>query len=271
MARTLTVDRLGVHYAGGLDPAIVRLSFELAGGASLAIIGPAGAGKSTLLHSIAGVLFAQEHATLEGRVRIGSDEPHSGRTMTAFPAVAMLPQEPRHLISGFVQTVEDELDLTLQQARIPAEQWDDRKRSILSQLPIAHLLARQPSTLSGGEIQIVAFAIAAVASPDILLLDEPVTSLDQGRQDDLTRFLRRRPHTMSVIVADMVLHPAVLACERILVLEHGAVVFSDTREAFWERLPEFQDLVTLGAWLELWHKRRTISQSSFHSLLERLC
>ncbi len=271
MARTLTVDRLGVHYAGGLSPALVRLSFELEEGASLAVLGPAGAGKTTLLHAVAGVLSGQEHASLEGSIQVRTQQILAPGTLTAFPAVSMLPQDPRHIISGFVATVEEELDLSLRQALVPAEEWSAHKASIVSQIPIVHLLQRHPSTLSGGEIQTVALAIAAVAAPKVLLLDEPVTSLDQGRQEDLTRFLLRRPRTLTVIVADMVLHPAVLACDRILVLEHGSVVFSGTREAFWTRLPEFQDLVTLGTWLELWHTRGTVSQSAFRLLLEGLC
>lgn len=271
MDRALSVDRLSVHYSGGRSPALLRLSFELPEGASLAVLGPAGGGKTTLLQAIAGLLHAQDHAVVEGTVRIGNAEPHSQATMTAFPVVSMLPQDPRHIISGFVPTVEEELQITLHQARIPSGNTAAHIRSIVERLPIAHLLGRSPATLSGGEMQTVSLAIAAVADPCILCLDEPATALDQGRVDDLTRFVLRRPRGMAILLADTTLHAPALACERVIVLDRGSAVFAGSREVFWQRLPEFQDLVTLGAWLDLWHRRGSLDARTFENVLERAC
>lgn len=271
MDRSLTVDRLSVHYAGARSPALLRLSFDLNAGDALAVLGPAGGGKTTLLHAIAGLLHAQDHTIIEGTVRVGSAEPHSSATLTAFPAVSMLPQDPRHNISGFVPTVEEELHLTLRQARVPPEHWEALIRSIVERLPIGHLLSRSPATLSGGEMQTAALAISAVAGPDILCLDEPASALDQGRVDDLTRFILHRPDGMSVLLADSTLHAPALACERVIVLDHGSAIFAGDRETFWQRLPEFQDLVTLGSWLDVWHRKSVLDLQTFRSLLERAC
>jgi energy-coupling factor transporter ATP-binding protein EcfA2 len=271
MDRALTVDRLSAHYAGARSPALLRLSFDLAKGDSLAILGPAGAGKTTLLHAIAGLLHAQEGAVVEGNIRVGNADPYAATTLTAFPAVSMLPQDPRHTISGFVPTVQEELQITLRQARIPMEQWEMHLHAIMDRLPIAPLLTRAPGTLSGGEMQTVALAIAAVSVPAILCLDEPATALDQGRVDDLTRFILRRPPEMAIIVADATLHAPVLACKRTIVLDHGSMVFAGSREDFWQRLPEFQDLVALGAWLDLWHVRSSFDAPTFQNVLERAC
>jgi energy-coupling factor transporter ATP-binding protein EcfA2 len=271
MDRVLATDRLSVHYLGARSPALLRLSFQLPEGRSMAVLGPSGAGKTTLLQALAGLLYAQEHSSVEGRITLNDVEAYSPALTTAFPTVAMLPQEPRHIISGFVPTVEQELEITLRQARIPPQEWEAYKLSILGQLPISHLLQRSPGTLSGGEIQTVALAIAAIATPTVLLLDEPTTALDQGRMDDLTRFVLRRQPRMSVVLADTTLHGTVLACEHVLVLDRGTAVFWGSREEFWERLPEFQDLVTLGAWLDLWHQRRSIDAGTFRALLEGLC
>lgn len=271
MDRALTVDRLSVHYAGARSPALLRLSFELAEGAALAVLGPAGGGKTTLLHAVAGLLHAQDHAVVEGTVRVGNAEPHSPSTMTAFPAVSMLPQDPRHIVSGFVPTVEEELKITLRQAHTPPERWEAQIRSVLERLPIDHLLNRAPATLSGGEMQTVGLAIAAVASPDVLCLDEPATALDQGRLDDLARFVLRRPRNLAVLLADTSLHAPALACEQVIVLDQGSAVFAGTRETFWQRLPEFQDLVTLGAWLDLWHAHKSLNDRKFQDVLEYAC
>jgi energy-coupling factor transporter ATP-binding protein EcfA2 len=247
------------------------MSVHVARGEGLAVLGPAGAGKTTFLHAVAGLLHAQEHAELGGDIRLDEGEPLSRSTLTAFPTVAMLPQDPRHIVSGFVPTVEEEIGLTLRQAMVPPGDREAAKRSILGQLPISHLMSRHPATLSGGEMQTVALAIAAVATPKLLLLDEPTTALDQGRLDDLTRFLLRRRPDLAVILADATLHAPALVCDQVVVLDQGSIAFSGSRESFWQRLPEFQDLVTLGPWLDLWHRHSDLDAETFRSVLERTC
>jgi energy-coupling factor transporter ATP-binding protein EcfA2 len=271
MVRALTVDRLSVHYAGARSPALHRASFGLDAGSSLAVLGSAGAGKTTLLQSLAGLLHAQPHAHVEGTIQIGQRQAHSVTTTTAFPAVSMLPQDPRNIVTGFVPTVYDEILITLRQALIPVDAWDEHVSTLLGQVPITPLLPRDPRTLSGGEMQAVALGIAAVARPVLLLLDEPATALDQERVDDLLRFVLRRDSRMAVIVADTTLHAAILGCERVIILDRGNTVFFGTREEFWQRLPEFQDHVTLGGWIDLWHRRSVLSAGDFRAILETVC
>ena len=271
MGRPLHIERLSIRYAASSAPAVDRLSWELPAGGSLAVLGPPGAGKTSLLSAIAGLLQAHQLGHIEGVIRFGGHAPDEGVPGTAFPAVALVPQDPRHVISGFVPTVREECQLTLRQAGVPEEDWALYLEAAASSLHIDTLLDRSPNTLSGGELQAVAVAIMATARPSLLLLDEPVASLDQDRIGHMTRFVIHRPRDYSIVIADTVLHPVVLACESVLVLERGREVFRGPREEFWARLPEFQDLVQMGDWLEVRRTRPVPEAAAFQAALEAAC
>ena len=271
MDRFLATDHLSVHFAGGRAPALDRITLEMPSGGSLAVLGPSGSGKTTLLLTLAGLMHAQEHARVDGTIVVDDLKSFGSKTWTAFPSVSMVPQDARHVFSGFVPTVREECQLTLRQAQVPSELWEEAVRTIAEALHIVPLLDRDPRTLSGGETQSVALAIMSVARPSLLLLDEPAASLDQDRLDALTRFLLRRPVGLAVIVADTCLHPAVLACNRVAILQSGRLAFHGTREEFWLRLPEFQDLVTLGPWLEVRRAHASPDAASFRRALEEAC
>jgi energy-coupling factor transporter ATP-binding protein EcfA2 len=208
---------------------------------------------------------------VDGLINVVQLDPSRRNPWATFPAVSMVPQDPRHALSGFVPTVREECHLTLRQANVGEELWPTAVQVIAETLNIVHLLDRDPRTLSGGETQSVALAIMAVARPSLLLLDEPATSIDQDRLDALTRFLLHRPARLGVMLADTALHASVLACDRILVLERGRSVYLGAREDFWLRLPEFQDLVTLGSWLDVRRAHRNPDAAAFLSALELAC
>ncbi len=271
MGRTLFIDRLSVQYSLANAAAIDRITLELNAARSLAILGPSGSGKSTFLNAIAGLLEGQHHVRLGGTVQLAATGAGDGPTQPRFPYVSLLPQDPRHVLSGFVSSVREEFQLTLRQAGIPEREWTASIQQVVHSLDIGHLLDRDPGTLSGGEIQSVALATMAVAQPKLLLLDEPASALDQDRVGRLTRYLLNRPPHLSVILADTTLHSAVLACDDVAMLEHGRLVFRGTREEFWRRLPEFQDIVSIGDWLEVRRRYREPDPRSFRAALESIC
>ena len=148
------------------------------------IVGPSGAGKTTLLRLIAGVLRPER-----GRVRLGETvlvdteagvwcPPHRRR-------IGYVAQQPRlfpHL------SVRNNLRYAQWCARQPAAaRWDE----VLGLLDLAPLLARAPRTLSGGEQQRVALGRALLSSPHLLLLDEPLASVDEARRHDILPYLDR--------------------------------------------------------------------------------
>ena len=147
----------------------------------VAVTGPSGAGKTTLLNCIAGL-----RRPLSGHIRIGRE--------TLFDSAAGTDLPPERRRAGYVFQ-----DLRLFPHKTVAanlaygerhEAWMTRAEA-LEFLGIAHLAQRYPATLSGGEAKRVAIGRALLAAPQFLLLDEPLTSLDMTRGEEILRLMER--------------------------------------------------------------------------------
>jgi len=151
------------------------------------ILGPSGCGKSTLLNIVAGV-----ESTDNGVIHLAAGT--AGRT----PIVGYVFQDPRLLPW---KTVEENLTFALRGMGVLRELWDERVRRYLSLVHLAEFRDQYPSYLSGGMRQRVGLARALVIEPDILLMDEPFS-----RVDELTA---RRLRQEFLEINDL-LHPSVL-------------------------------------------------------------
>jgi molybdate transport system ATP-binding protein len=159
-------------------------SAQIAGGVT-GICGPSGSGKSTLLLLIAGLLKPQA-----GSLHFG-DEMLVDRARHMF-----VPAWRRHFGLVFQDgqlfphlSVRD--NLLYGHARLTAERRLFPLDTVLQLLEIGHLLDRRPAMLSGGERQRVALGRALLYSPRLLLLDEPLSSLDDRLKQQILPFLRR--------------------------------------------------------------------------------
>ncbi|MSS72831.1 MAG: molybdenum ABC transporter ATP-binding protein [Candidatus Latescibacteria bacterium] len=149
-----------------------------------AIFGPSGAGKSTLLNLVAGLLRPDAgEITLDGETLFASDRginlpPERRRIGYVFQDDLLFPHltVARNLRYGY-----DLLPPRLRRLKMDA---------IVDLLEIAPLLDRRPAGLSGGERQRVTLGRALLASPRLLLMDEPLSSLDQGLKDRIIPYLR---------------------------------------------------------------------------------
>jgi putative ABC transport system ATP-binding protein len=199
------------------------ISFRIARGEFVAIMGPSGSGKSTLLGIIAGL-----------------DEPTSGRVLLDGTDITFLPESQmariRNQTIGMVfqaynliptLTAQENVEVPLYvgaHAGSPAA----RARELLTLVGLEHRLHHRPSQLSGGEQQRVAIARALAAAPAIVIADEPTGNLDRQNGQtvlDLMRRLRDETGTTFIIAT----HDPVVAgaAERAIQLVDGRVV-SDT-------------------------------------------
>jgi molybdate transport system ATP-binding protein len=156
------------------------LAFEI-GPAMTALVGRSGAGKTTILHLIAGILTPRS-----GRIVIGDHTVFDSTRGINVPVyqrrVGMVFQDYQlfpHL------TVESNLHYGSSRA---AQPFADFTR-LIEVLELAPLLARYPSTLSGGQRQRVALGRAIASQPSVLLLDEPVSALDDALKANVLRHL----------------------------------------------------------------------------------
>ena len=169
----------------------------VAPGQVLAVIGPNGAGKSTLLR-VMGLL----ETPAAGSVRFQGERVSAADGLAVRRRMASVFQEP--LLTD--ATVQDNVALGLRFRGADAARIAPRVAEWLEQLGIAHLAARQARTLSGGEAQRTALARALVLEPELLLLDEPFSALDQPTREalieDLGSILQRRRTTAVLVTHD---------------------------------------------------------------------
>jgi tungstate transport system ATP-binding protein len=163
-------------------------------GEVLAVIGPNGAGKSTLLR-VMGLL----ETPTAGSVRFQGEHVTPADGLAVRRRMASVFQDP--LLTD--ATVRDNVALGLRFRGVGAARIAPRVTEWLEQLGIAHLAGRQAHTLSGGEAQRTALARALVLEPELLLLDEPFSALDQPTREalieDLGRILRHRRATAVLV------------------------------------------------------------------------
>ena len=170
--------------------AVAGASFDVADGELVALVGPSGCGKSTLLRMIAG-LESITSGELSIGARVVNDLPARDRDIAmVFQSYALYPH----------MNVYDNLAFGLRlrgMARVPL---DAKVRAAAATLELDTLLDRKPRHLSGGQRQRVALGRALVRSPQVFLLDEPLSNLDAklrlGMRAEIARLHRRLHATM---------------------------------------------------------------------------
>ena len=147
---------------------LTDVSFEIPAGGYAALVGKTGCGKTTLLEVIAGL-----RRPVAGRVRLrGVDV--TGLT----PAARNLGYAPQDAAVFPAMSVRENLAFTLRVRRVAVADIDARVTELAAALDLTHLLDRRAVGLSGGEAQRVAVGRAVAFSPDVLLLDEPLSAVD---------------------------------------------------------------------------------------------
>lgn len=148
--------------------ALDHLSLDVRDGEFVVMLGPSGCGKSTALYTIAGLESPDEGEVYIGERRVNEVEPKERDVALVFQNYALYPH----------MTAEQNIAFPLRMRRMRETEIRDRVRRTAETLRIAHLLARRPAQMSGGEAQRVALARAMVREPVVFLMDEPLSNLD---------------------------------------------------------------------------------------------
>ena len=234
MTPVLRTEGLTVCYRSGrrLLPAVRRLDLELRAGEAYGLVGESGCGKSTVAFAVMGHL-ADNGVVTEGRILVdgedvvGLDEPGLRRLRGA--ALAMIYQDPVAALNP-VMTVGQQLREALAAHRRPPPA--EARAEILAvlgrvRLPDpAALLARYPHQLSGGQLQRVVIAMALLARPRLLLLDEPTTGLDVTVEASVVALIEELAHEsgMALLYISHNLGLIARVCSRVGVMYGGELV-----------------------------------------------
>ncbi len=200
----LTVKHLSKHFG---DVEVLRdISFEMASGQSLSIMGPSGSGKSTLLH-VLGTLDRPSAGTLEIKGQNPFALPERELARFRNQGIGFVFQE-HHLLPQY-SVLENVLIPTLAFGKT-RDNALDRAQKIIDRVGMSHRIDHRPGELSGGERQRTAVARALINRPAVLLCDEPTGSLDGARAKeiaDLIFELHRRENNILICAT----HSAALA------------------------------------------------------------
>ncbi len=163
------------------DFRLESIDFSVEEGGYCVILGPTGAGKTLLIESIAGLVNV-----CGGKIFL------DGKDVTKLPperrGIGYLPQD--YALFPFMN-VRRNIGIGLKLKGLPRSEIERKIKTVCRELGIEHLLNRMPGNLSGGEKQRVALARALVLDPEVLLLDEPYSSIDTGLKRSLWWFIKR--------------------------------------------------------------------------------
>jgi putative ABC transport system ATP-binding protein len=189
MQPVVEIENLSKAYRRGdqIVPVLRGITFRIAAGDFVALMGPSGSGKSTLLNLIAGIDKPDSGVLLVGGVDI-----------TALGEAELAEWRAEHV--GFifqfynlmpVLTAFENVELPLLLTRLSARERREHVEAALSMVGLAHRLEHYPAELSGGEQQRVAIARAMITDPTILVADEPTGDLDRVSAEEVLTLINR--------------------------------------------------------------------------------
>jgi NitT/TauT family transport system ATP-binding protein len=185
--------------------ALDRVSLEVAAGEFLCVVGPSGSGKSTLLRVLAGLL-----RQTSGTVHIAVDRPGTPLTAMVFQEHALLPW----------RTVLDNVAFGPENRGVGRDEREARARQMLAMVGLTRFARHYPHQLSGGMKQRVGIVRALANDPEVLLMDEPLASLDAQTRTLMQEELLRIWATLgkTVVYVTHSLEEALLLGDRVVLL-----------------------------------------------------
>ncbi len=216
----------GLTKAYNAHPVLNNINLEIAAGEIVCLLGPSGCGKTTLLRLIAGLEHPDRGFIYTNNQRLNDVPPHQRAVGLMFQDFALFP----HL------NVAENVAFGLRMRKLQAKARAQRVQEVLSLVGLSRFASRDVAQLSGGERQRVALARSLAPNPKLLMLDEPLGSLDAALREHLVLELRAII-TQLGLTAIYVTHDqaeAYAIADRIVVMQQGHIEQIGTaEELYW--------------------------------------
>lgn len=221
----LEVEDLTFRYRRRERPSIEHISFRVEPGEVLLLAGASGCGKTTLLRCINGLIPHTYSGELQGEIRIFGESVRGRSLGEIAQQVGTLLQDPERQILG--SYVFQEVAFGLENLGLPRAEIQRRVEDALERLGIAHLRDRETYLTSGGEKQKIALAGVLALGPRLLLLDEPLASLDPMSAYEALQIFRQLADEgiAIVIVEHRVEDVLAIRPDKVLYLENGRMAY----------------------------------------------
>jgi energy-coupling factor transport system ATP-binding protein len=224
-APLLVVDNVSFRYREREELAIKNISLQLEAGEVLLIAGASGCGKTTLARVINGLIPRSYKGELTGQVLIRGQDTTRMSLAKVSQNVGTVLQDPERQILG--TKVINEVAFGLENAGVSREEILDRAEGSMGHLRISDLRDRDTFNLSGGEKQKVALAGVLAMEPSLLLLDEPLASLDPASALEALKMMRTlADEGIAVLIVEHRVEDVLkISPDRMLFMVDGEVVF----------------------------------------------
>ena len=205
------------------DWAIKDINFEIEESGILGLLGSNGAGKSTTMNILCGVINQTSGDVFIDGINV-RENPVEAKKLIGF-----LPQKaPLHL----ELTVDEYLTHCAHMRTVPNHKIKEAVNFAKEKCGISHFSKRVLSNLSGGYQQRVGIAQAIIHNPKLVVLDEPTNGLDPNQITEVRKLIKEIAQERSVLLSTHILSEVQATCDKIIMVEHGIIVFADTLHAF---------------------------------------
>jgi ABC-2 type transport system ATP-binding protein len=212
----------GARHNYGATQALDGVDLDVGAGECVALLGPNGAGKTTLVNMVVGLLPAKDVRVCGGDPRIASTRRKLGvvQQSLGFPNTLKVVE----LVTG---------------AAVRAGVPRSAAGPVMAELDLTDLAGRRAGKLSGGQKQRLQLAMALVADPRLLVLDEPTAGLDMPARRRFWQLLaERRERGTGVLITTHLIEESSAVADRVVVLDRGRVVAGGTPDELVARLPD---------------------------------
>ncbi|GAA1663797.1 energy-coupling factor transporter ATPase [Microbacterium lacus] len=244
----LRVHEVAITHAGETTPTPADVSFDVAVGEVVLLLGPSGSGKSTLTLALDGLIPHAVPATVTGRIEVAGRDTASASVAELSTHVGMVFQDPdAQLVTG---TLLDEVAFGPENLRMPVQDVLARAERALRRVGLWERRGENPDRLSGGGRQRLAIACALAMGSPLLVLDEPTANLDPQGIDEVYAALKElvSDGAHAIVLVEHDLDAAVGFVDRVVVLDQaGRLVADGPVDAVLRDRAE--ELHALGVWL----------------------
>lgn len=226
----ISIRDLTFQYRIRETPAVEQVTLDLHSGELMLVAGSSGCGKTTLMRCINGLIPRSYTGTRSGEVFLFGERVEKMEMSDLSQTVGTLLQDPeRQIVSSYVV---NEVAFGLENLALPREEILSRVDEVLDHLGILHLRDRETFMLSGGEKQKVALAGVLAMRPKILLLDEPLASLDPASARDALQIFRGlADEGISIMLVEHRVDDVLsINPDTVLYIEEGRVEYSGSPE-----------------------------------------
>lgn len=226
----ITFNNFHFRYKKNKEYQLNNINLKIDANKFILLCGETGSGKTTLIRSMNGLIPQFYPGYYKGNVIVNGKDNSETPIAELAKDVGIVFQNPENQL--IAMDVENEIAFGMENLGFPLEKMREKLKNITNTMEIEHLLDKAPFELSGGEEQRVAIASILVLEPKILILDEPLSSLDPYMAEKIIFLLKKIQieTNTTIIISEHRMDLILPVVDEIILMSNGSVLDHDTKE-----------------------------------------